>query len=86
MPDKTKPTIAEAIYRNTQNIRQLLQPIAKMAEHTQSPAQQSPLETFLDVQQATLEAIQQLRQGQEQIIGLLSDPSIEKAIREMLKN
>ena len=42
-------------------------------------------EMLLNVQQATLEAIAQLQTGQEKIITLLSQPSIEKAVQDMLK-
>ncbi len=85
MSSPGKPTISEAIYVNTQILRKLLQPISVMAEKSQAPAQQSPLENLLSVQEAMFEAIRQLRDGQDRLFELLSSPNIAKAVEDLLK-
>ena len=86
MPDlQKKPTMVEATYRNTQSIRKLLEPIKSLAEAAQDSHQQSPVGMILDVMSQSQEADRLIIEKLDKLIELLTAPSIEKAVKDMLK-
>jgi hypothetical protein len=86
MPDpQKKPTMAEATYRNTQTLRKLLEPIKVLADAAQDSHQQAPLGMMLDMMSQTQESDRQMIEKLDKIIELLAAPSIEKAVKDMLK-
>ena len=86
MPEQQKKlTMAEATFRNTQSIGKLLEPITSLAAAAQDSHQQSPLGMILDIMSQSQEADRQIIEKLDKIIELLGAPSIEKAVKDMLK-
>lgn len=80
-----KTTWAEAAYRNTKRIGEMLEPLSLLAKQSQDTHQAGPITMLVEDARLAGEADRLIIEKLDKIIELLMAPSIEKALRDMMK-